>query len=142
MIKNYDIENKRNAIKNIHKPVDYAQFKRARTALVLEEVIIMQLAMKSMKTTLNKQNYIKFQTDESMDIFIQSLKFELTKGQLEAIRDIESDMTSEKRMNRLVQGDVGSGKTIVAEAAIFKSYSSGYQSAFYGSYGYFSDTTL
>ena len=130
MIKNYDIENKRNAIKNIHKPVDYAQFKRARTALVLEEVIIMQLAMKSMKTTLNEQNYIKFQTDESMDIFIQSLKFELTKGQLEAIRDIESDMTSEKRMNRLVQGDVGSGKTIVAEAAIFKSYSSGYQSAF------------
>ena len=65
-----------------------------------------------------------------MDIFIQFLKFELTKGQLEAIRDIESDMTSEKRMNRLVQGDVGSGKTIVAEAAIFKSYSSGYQSAF------------
>lgn len=130
MIKNYDIENKRNAIKNIHKPVDYAQFKRARTALVLEEVIIMQLAMKSMKTTLNEQNYIKFQTDESMDLFIQSLKFELTKGQLEAIRDIESDMTSGKRMNRLVQGDVGSGKTIVAEAAIFKSYSSGYQSAF------------
>ena len=130
MIKNYDIENKRNAIKNIHKPVDYAQFKRGRTALVLEEVIIMQLAMKSMKTTLNEQNYIKFQTDESMDIFVQSLKFELTKGQLEAIRDIESDMTSEKRMNRLVQGDVGSGKTIVAEAAIFKSYSSGYQSAF------------
>lgn len=130
MIKNYDIENKRNAIKNIHKPEDYAQFKRARTALVLEEVIIMQLAMKSMKTTLNEQNYIKFQTDESMDIFIQSLKFELTKGQLEAIRDIESDMTSKKRMNRLVQGDVGSGKTIVAEAAIFKSYSSGYQSAF------------
>lgn len=130
MIKNYDIENKRNAIKNIHKPVDYAQFKRARTALVLEEVIIMQLAMKSMKTTLNEQNYIKFKTDESIDIFIKSLKFELTKGQLEAIKDIESDMTSEKRMNRLVQGDVGSGKTIVAEAAIFKSYSSGYQSAF------------
>lgn len=130
MIKNYDIENKRNAIKNIHRPVDYAQFKRARTALVLEEVIIMQLAMKSMKTTLNEQNYIKFKTDESIDIFIKSLKFELTKGQLEAIKDIESDMTSEKRMNRLVQGDVGSGKTIVAEAAIFKSYSSGYQSAF------------
>ncbi len=130
MIKNYDIENKRNAIKNIHKPVDYAQFKRARTALVLEEVIIMQLAMKSMKTSLNNENYIQFDEDKSIDYFIKSLKFELTKGQIDAVRDIEKDMISKKRMNRLVQGDVGSGKTIVAEAAIIKSFSSGYQSAF------------
>ena len=130
MIKKYGLSNKRESLKNIHKPVDYANFRQARTYLVLEEVIIMQLAMRSMKKENCVDGYVQFKNDNSISDFIKTLKFELTKGQIDAIKDIEDDMISPKKMNRLIQGDVGSGKTIVAEAAIVKSYFSGYQSAF------------
>ncbi len=126
----YKIESKRDAIKNIHKPTSYAEFKKARTALVLEEILIMQLAMRSIKISNNSSDYIEFAKDDSINEFVSSLKFELTKGQLDAIKDIEQDMISPRRMNRLIQGDVGSGKTVVAEAAMFKACKCGYQCAF------------
>ena len=68
-------------------------------------------------------------TKEQVNSFISKLPFNLTDDQLKAVDDIYNDLIEEKRMNRLIQGDVGSGKTIVAIIAIYINYLSGYQSA-------------
>lgn len=119
------------AYSNIHFPISFEDFKNARYRLVFEELFFMQLGLLSLKTALtNEHTGIKFKKDDDrMDDFIKALPFSLTRAQENVFCEIKRDMESDKVMNRLVQGDVGSGKTVVAALALYKAVLSGYQGA-------------
>lgn len=83
---------------------------------------------------LREENYfvkkgIKYNNDVKMSEFIDGLPFKLTNAQFRVIDEIDFDMESDKQMNRLLQGDVGSGKTVVSMCSVFKAVKSGYQAA-------------
>ena len=116
------------SMKNIHFPDSEEDFKNARYRLVFEELLLLQLGLLSIKNTLGESKKgIVFKPVEDMDRFIEELPFRLTGAQRRIFDEIEKDMESEKVMNRLVQGDVGSGKTIVAVLGLFKAVRNGYQ---------------
>jgi len=116
------------SIQNIHFPKSDEDFKNARYRLVFEEFLLLQLGLLNIKNTLeNAGKGIVFKKTADVDKFIIELPFELTSAQKKVFAEIEKDMESPKIMNRLVQGDVGSGKTIVAVLALFKAVRSGYQ---------------
>ena len=119
------------SISNIHFPKSNDDFIKARYRLVFEELFLLQLALLSVKNTLRKnKKAIKFQKNrEKIDEFIKNIGFNLTNAQRKVFDEIEKDMESDKVMNRLVQGDVGSGKTIVAIIALYKAVINGYQGA-------------
>lgn len=117
------------AINEIHFPKDFSEFEKARKRLVFEELLTMQLALLSLKNNYIAKNGITFDKTAKMSDVINSLPFNLTKAQLKVLEEIDSDMESEKSMNRLLQGDVGSGKTVVAMIAAYKAVRSGYQAA-------------
>lgn len=117
------------ALMNIHYPKDKESYIRARYRLAFEELFILQLGLLLIKTKNAKDNKgIAFKSNEGISDFINSLPFELTNAQKRVIKEIQEDMQSKKQMNRLVQGDVGSGKTIVGVIAMLKAYKCGYQS--------------
>lgn len=123
-----NLESYDNAIRNIHFPKDNEGFIRAKRRLVFDEIFYFQLAMKKLKR--NNYDAIKFEIkDETFD-FIKSLNFKLTNSQNKVLEDIFRDMTSDKQMNRLVQGDVGCGKTIISFIAMFNVIKNGFQSVF------------
>ena len=106
------------------------EFSRARNRLVFEELLTFQLALLSLKNQYdNEIRGIKYSKEVHMSDVINTLPFNLTKAQLRVLEEIDKDMESEKPMNRLLQGDVGSGKTIVAMIAAYKAVKSGYQAA-------------
>ena len=119
------------SISNIHFPKSNDDFIKARYRLVFEELFLLQLALLSVKNTLRKnKKAIKFQKNrEKIEEFIKNIGFNLTNAQRKVFDEIEKDMESDKVMNRLVQGDVGSGKTIVAIIALYKAVINGYQGA-------------
>lgn len=122
-----NLESYDNAIRNIHFPKDNESFIRAKRRLVFDEIFYFQLSMKKIKR--NNEDAIKFEIkDETFD-FIKSLSFKLTNSQNKVLDDIFRDMTSDKQMNRLVQGDVGCGKTIISFVAMFNVIKNGFQSA-------------
>ncbi|NLJ78973.1 MAG: ATP-dependent DNA helicase RecG [Tissierellia bacterium] len=117
------------AIKYIHFPESRACYLEARRRLVFEELFVLQLGLFLIKhRKADMGSGIVFSSTKDMDIFINSLPFRLTGAQERVFGEIEADMESGEQMNRLVQGDVGSGKTIVAILAMFKAWRSGYQS--------------
>lgn len=117
-----------NAIKNIHFPVSMENFLQAKKRLSFEEIFYFQLSMRFLKS--NEKDAIKFKIlDETFD-FIKSLDFSLTDSQNKVLKEIFKDMESLKQMNRLIQGDVGCGKTIVSFIALFNAIKNGYQVAF------------
>ena len=119
-----------NTIERIHFPVELSDFKKARERLVFEELLTMQLALLKLKNNYEKNtNGIQFNKNVKMSDVINELPFKLTKAQLRVLDEIDTDMESNKSMNRLLQGDVGSGKTVVAMIAAYKSVKSGYQAA-------------
>lgn len=121
----YDINT---AIKQIHFPDNFEKFKLARNRLVFEELLSMQLALLSLKNKYEvKKKGISFSKDAKMSDVINNLPFKLTKAQLRVLEEIDNDMESDKPMNRLLQGDVGSGKTVIALTATYKAVKSGYQ---------------
>lgn len=121
-----NLESYDNAIRNIHFPKDNEGFIRAKRRLVFDEILYFQLSMKKIKR--NNEDAIKFEIkDETFD-FIKSLSFKLTNSQNKVLDDIFRDMTSDKQMNRLVQGDVGCGKTIISFVAMFNVIKNGFQS--------------
>lgn len=116
------------SIQNIHFPKTDEDFKNARYRLVFEELLLLQLGLLSIKTSLVEvKTGIKFKPVKDMDTFVSQLPFQLTNAQKRVFAEIEKDMESDKVMNRLVQGDVGSGKTIVAVLALYKAVKNGYQ---------------
>ena len=118
------------AIKQIHFPDSFEKFNIARKRLVFEELLSMQLALLSLKSQYEVENDgIAFDKNVKMSELIDKLPFRLTKAQLRVLEEIDNDLESSKPMNRLLQGDVGSGKTVVAEIAAYKAVKSGYQAA-------------
>ena len=121
-----NLESYDNAIRNIHFPKDNESFIRAKRRLAFDEIFYFQLSMKKLKR--NNEDAIRFEIkDETFD-FIKSLSFKLTNSQNKVLDDIFRDMSNDKQMNRLIQGDVGCGKTIISFIAMFNVIKNGFQS--------------
>ena len=128
ILKEYSLCDLNTAIKQIHFPDEFVNFNLARKRLVFEELLTMQLALLSLKNKYTKDEVgIAFDKNAKMSDVINKLPFNLTKAQLRVLEEIDNDMESTKPMNRLLQGDVGSGKTAVALIAAYKCVKSGYQ---------------
>ena len=117
------------AVRNIHSPANKDALKVALYRLVFEEFLILQLGLFYFKSGINEDSGIEFEEKEKLNDIIKSLPFKLTKAQSRALNEITQDMKSKKVMNRLVQGDVGSGKTVVALLALASAVLNGYQGA-------------
>ena len=130
LLKEYNLEDINNATKHIHFPDEFKDFNIARNRLVFEELLSVQLALLELKNSYNNDiKGIEFSKDAKMSDVINTLPFKLTKAQLRVLEEIDRDMESSKNMNRLLQGDVGSGKTVVAMCTAYKAVKSGYQAA-------------
>ncbi|MBE6041584.1 MAG: ATP-dependent DNA helicase RecG [Clostridiales bacterium] len=117
------------AFRNIHFPQSERHYKAARYRIIYEQLLLYQLAVRLSRMDIESDAGDSSIEDADITPFIDSLPFALTEGQERCIKDIEADMTASRPMNRLVQGDVGCGKTVVAEAAIYKCAAAGLQSA-------------
>ena len=116
------------AIENVHFPQDKKRLMEAKYRLIFDELLFLQTGLLMMRNRMTVQKKgISFSEEIKMSEFIASLPYELTGAQKRVLKEINSDMESDKGMNRLVQGDVGSGKTVVAAAAMFKAAKCGYQ---------------
>ena len=130
ILNNYNLWNINDSVQKIHKPETFEDFKLARRRLVFEELLIMQLALLNLKSNWKKeQKGIQYSKDIKISNIINDLPFKLTKAQLKVLEEIDNDMENEKSMNRLLQGDVGSGKTVISIIATYKAVKSGYQAA-------------
>lgn len=117
-------------IRKIHFPENKNDFVRARYRLVFEELLSFQLALSHIKQSYKTdEKGIAFDKKVKMMEVINTLPFKLTNAQIRVLKEISNDMESDKPMNRLLQGDVGSGKTIVSIIAAYKAVKSGYQAA-------------
>jgi len=126
----YNFLNKLDAIKKIHAPTNADDIKQAKLKLIYEELFLFMLKINFLKMKNDKVLGLSREFDkEKVNEFINKLPFELTIDQQTAVDECLSDLSSTKRMNRLIQGDVGSGKTIVATIAMYANTLSGYQSA-------------
>jgi len=117
------------AIENIHAPASYDDYFIARERLVFEEFLVLQLALFLKKKNTNDEVTEAFENTGCVNDIIEKLPFGLTGAQNRAVDEIMGDLGRSKPMNRLVQGDVGSGKTVVAAIAMFAAKMSGFQSA-------------
>lgn len=117
------------AVKNIHSPTNKESLKVALYRLVFEEFLMLQLGLFLFKNGVTEKSGVKFEKDQSLIKILNSLPFKLTNAQNRALNEIIDDMNCEKVMNRLVQGDVGSGKTVVALLALANCVLNGYQGA-------------
>ena len=127
----YKFISKKDALINIHYPKDLNLLKQARLRLKYEELFTYMLKIRYMKEKLNTNKCISRKIcPEEIDKFISSLYFKLTPDQEKSVNEILNDMALPKRMNRLLQGDVGSGKTIVSFIAAYYNYLSSYQTAY------------
>ena len=127
----YNLISKKSAVNLIHNPKNEDEVKKALIKLKYEELFQFMFKINYLKE-MNKESkigYLRNVDPEDVNEFIRSLPFELTADQDKAIEEIYKDMTSSKRMNRMLQGDVGSGKTIVSVIAAYINYLGKYQTA-------------
>lgn len=117
------------AIKNLHNPISKESLKIALYRIVFEEFLILQLGLFLFKNGVEESDGIKFEENKKLDDVLNSLPFKLTKAQNRALDEIIEDMQCNKAMNRLVQGDVGSGKTVVALLSLAYCVFNGFQGA-------------
>lgn len=130
MRKKYDLILRKQAVHAIHFPKDKAEYMQARRRLVFEEFFFFALALHQMKQGKHqKPSPYEMNTFELPEKLMNRLPFELTQGQKRAWEDIRQDLVSGVVMNRLIQGDVGSGKTIVAVLALLACVENGHQGA-------------
>lgn len=124
----YQLCHTRFAYENIHFPTDDEALSAARRRLAFEELFLLALGLKLLR---ERRTFVAGKQCKKVDLlpFFSSLPFSLTGAQCRAIDDIARDLTGERPMNRLVQGDVGSGKTMVAAAAIYMAAKNGLQCA-------------
>lgn len=128
ILQKYNLCALRYALETVHFPKDSEELKAARYRLAFEELLTLQLGLILLKNGSREQTGAVM-NDITINEFYSSLPFELTGAQKKAIADCTHDMCLEHPMNRLIQGDVGSGKTAVAAAACYFSYKNGFQSA-------------
>ena len=131
LIDKYNFPDKLWSIKQIHHPDSSINYKRAVQRLKYEEFFWYLLRVRYLKYWNNNSIFAikKEFDDELVKKFINELSFDLTEDQIKTIEEIKNDLIANKTMNRLVQGDVGSGKTIVAFVTVYMNYLAGYQSA-------------
>ena len=130
LLERYNFVNKKTALNIVHNPSDIEKLKSVQIRLKYEELFEFMVKINHLKEVNKKENGLyRNISDSDIEDFYKKLSFELTNDQKNAIKEIVSDMNSPKRMNRLLQGDVGCGKTIVAIIAMYLNKLSGYQSA-------------
>lgn len=135
LIEKYDLLEKKEAVEQIHFPQSMEMLEKARFSLVFEELFIIQLKLARLREENKKNNTaipLKIKEIEQGGLvkkFIKNLPFELTNAQKHAIDDILKDLNSTEPMQRLLQGDVGSGKTVVATIMLLAAVENGYQGA-------------
>lgn len=129
LIEKYNFINKKEAVTNVHKPKDINSLKKADLHLIYEELFTFMLKVSYLKEKNARDGKfnIKSFDEDKVNNFINSLPFSLTDGQMQAVSDIKGDFLSKKKMNRLILGDVGSGKTIVSFIALYMNMLAGYQ---------------
>lgn len=130
IVQKYKFISKEDAVKIVHNPKDKKILNKALKRLKYEELFNFMLKINYLKDSKKKGIGLKRKVNyNKIEKFINNLPFELTKDQKKSVSDIYEDLISPNRMNRLLQGDVGSGKTIVAFIALYINYLSGYQGA-------------
>ena len=132
LVKKYDLMDKRTALRQIHFPDNKTNLDRARYTLVFEEFFLIQLKLALIREENNRNLTsipLEIKRDGLVMKFINSLPFKFTGAQQRALNEILNDLNSEKPMQRLLQGDVGSGKTVVATAMLLAAVENGYQAA-------------
>lgn len=117
------------AIRKVHEPEDFTAFEDARRRLAFEEFFIMQMGIGLAGQERRKGRAPQFSDVKCIAEFAKGLPFDLTNAQKRVINEISADLRREVPMNRLVQGDVGCGKTVVAAAVMFAAVKSGFQAA-------------
>ena len=131
LIEKYDFLNKKTALNIVHNPSTYDKLKEATIRLKYEELFLFMTKINYLKIkNQNIKNGIERKyKKEDLNKLLKSLPFKLTEDQNKVLEEIIEDLKSPKRMNRLLQGDVGSGKTIISIIALYINYLSGYQGA-------------
>ena len=132
ILEKYNLFEKKEALEQIHFPKDNESLQKARFSLVFEEFFLIQLRLAILREE-NSKNILSIPLEIKKDglvmKFINSLPFELTQAQKRAVNEILNDLHSNKPMQRLLQGDVGSGKTVVATIMLLAAVENGYQAA-------------
>lgn len=125
----YNFVSKMSAVREMHFPKSIEALKQAKIFLIYEELFAFMLKMNYLKMSRNNNNEIdsKMFDEKKVNDFILSLPFKLTDDQLKTVEEIKCDFKSTSRMNRLILGDVGSGKTIVAFISLYMNYLAGFQ---------------
>ena len=128
-IMKYDLISKKQALRMVHSPHSFEEIKKSKVYLKYEELFLFLFKIAYMKNE-NENTYkeAKYFAQDKVDEFISSLPFSLTDSQTEALSLILNDIKSNKKMNRLVLGDVGSGKTIISFISMYANFLAGYQS--------------
>ena len=128
IVRKYNLCSPAYAIKNVHFPKDERNIREGRYRLIFEELLVLQTGLFYIKKGQRESDGIIIPKQQiSADDFLERLPFELTDGQKRVWEEVQNDMSSSRAMNRLVQGDVGSGKTVVAELAMYKTVKAGFQ---------------
>lgn len=117
------------AMENIHFPKSLSAVNEARNRLIFDELFLLELALMSVKENSSLEEKTNKFKRVNISEFLNLLPFSLTNAQKKVICEIEKDMLSDKVMNRLIQGDVGSGKTMVAAVSMYIAVKNGYQAA-------------
>jgi len=133
ILEEYNLPERHRAYRMIHFPESESEYKKAFQRFKFEELFLFELSVAKTKREIIERDSGALFTDlgnYTRRFFNQHLPFELTEGQKSALSDIKKDVQSGKQMNRLIQGDVGSGKTVVAIGSILMALDNGYQAAF------------
>lgn len=132
LIKEYKIMERKSAIKNIHYPVSMKEIEEAKRRFAIEELLILELGILKNRFIIensNSKNYKVEGKKEKVREFLSQLTFNLTNAQKKVIKEIYDEISNGKIVNRLIQGDVGSGKTVVAMVMLIYMAENGYQGA-------------
>ncbi|HAQ08127.1 MAG TPA: DNA helicase RecG, partial [Bacillus bacterium] len=131
LLQKYKLLNRRDSLRIMHLPAGADEMKQARRRFVYEEFLLFQLKMQALRKIEREQTpgiQVSYHLEQLKE-FIGKLPFPLTGAQKRVVNEILGDMKSPYRMNRLLQGDVGSGKTVVAAIALYGANTAGFQGA-------------
>ena len=132
LIKEYKIMERKSAIKNIHYPVSMKEIEEAKRRFAIEELLILELGILKNRFIIENSNSKNYEVEgkkEKVRNFLSQLTFNLTNAQKKVIKEIYDEISNGKIVNRLIQGDVGSGKTVVAMVMLIYMAENGYQGA-------------
>ena len=132
LIKEYKIMERKSAVKNIHYPVSMKEIEEAKRRFAIEELLILELGILKNRFIIENSNSKNYEVEgkkEKVREFLSQLTFNLTNAQKKVIKEIYDEISNGKIVNRLIQGDVGSGKTIIAMVMLIYMAENGYQGA-------------